>query len=257
MKRALPLLLLPLWLAGCGEPPDASAPAAGEVRGQPIAAPVAKTSPALANLNSATAPPAQPASSGPAPEETTSSLSNRAAFAASSATSAAPASASLSVSDPQTQTPGPSASVFSSGSGYPLVGFDKLSGYKIEIPDDLLGPITNDLPEAKTKTEALIPDTVKAYSKKSVSLRGFMLPLKVEGGLVTELLIMKDQSMCCFGTVPKIHEWVSVKMKDKGVKPVMDQPVSLQGTLHVGEMRENGYLTGIYSMDGERLGPEE
>jgi hypothetical protein len=137
------------------------------------------------------------------------------------------------------------------------VGFDKLSGYGIEISDELLGPVTNDLAAIKTKTEALIPDTVKAYSKKRVSLRGFMLPLKVEGGLVTELLIMKDQSMCCYGTVPKIHEWVSVKMTGKGVKPVMDQPVSLQGTLHVGEMRENGYLTGIYQMDGDQLGPEE
>src|SRR5262249_19531505 len=53
--------------------------------------------------------------------------------------------------------------------------------------------------------------------------------------------------------VPKIHEWVSVKMADKGVKALMDQPVTLYGTLHVGEMRENGYLTGIYRLDGERM----
>ena len=70
---------------------------------------------------------------------------------------------------------------------------------------------------------------------------------------MTELLIMKDQSMCCYGAVPKIHEWVSVKMSGKGVKPVMDQPVTLQGKLHVGEMRENGYLTGIYRLEGERM----
>jgi hypothetical protein len=80
-----------------------------------------------------------------------------------------------------------------------------------------------------------------------------MLPLKVEGGLVTELLIMKDQSMCCYGATPKINEWVSVKMTEKGVKPMMDQPVTLLGTLHVGEMRENGYLIGIYRMDGEKM----
>jgi hypothetical protein len=80
-----------------------------------------------------------------------------------------------------------------------------------------------------------------------------MLPLKVEGGLVTELLVMKDQSMCCFGTVPKINEWVSVKMVSKGVKPIMDQPITLFGKLNVGEMRENGYLVGIYSMDGEKM----
>jgi hypothetical protein len=137
-------------------------------------------------------------------------------------------------------------------------GFDILSGYNIEISDELLGPVTNNLAEISAKTDALIPAKVKAFDKKRVALKGFMLPLKVESGLVTEMLIMKDQSMCCYGTVPKIHEWVSVKMSEKGVKPLMDQAVTLYGKLHVGEMRENGYLTGIYRMDGEKMGgPEE
>ena len=98
-----------------------------------------------------------------------------------------------------------------------------------------------------------IPANVKAFDKQRVALKGFMLPLKVEGGLITELLVMRDQSMCCYGTVPKINEWVSVKMTGKGVKPIMDQAVTLYGKLHVGEIRENGYLVGIYQMDGEKL----
>lgn len=141
---------------------------------------------------------------------------------------------------------------------FATAGFDILSSYNIEISDELLGPVTNNLAEISAKTEALIPEKVKAYNKKKVALKGFMLPLKVEGGLVTEMLVMKDQSMCCYGTVPKIHEWVSIKMNEKGVKPLMDQPVTLFGKLHVGEMRENGYLTGIYRMDGEKMGtPDE
>src|SRR5687767_7386805 len=98
-----------------------------------------------------------------------------------------------------------------------------------------------------------IPAHVMALDNQRVAVTGFMLPLKVSGGYVTEMLIMKDQSMCCYGTVPRINEWVSVKMVGDGVKPVMDEPVTLLGTLHVGEMRENGYLVGIYSLDGERL----
>ena len=85
-----------------------------------------------------------------------------------------------------------------------------------------------------------------------------MLPLKVEGGLVTEFLIMRDQSMCCYGSVPKINEWISVKMTGKGIRPMMDQPVTLFGKLHVGEVRENGYLVGIYTLDGEKMaGPQD
>lgn len=133
------------------------------------------------------------------------------------------------------------------------VGFDKLAGYTFEMSDDLLAPATNDTAAATAKTEAQIPATIKALNKKRVAVQGFMLPLKVEGGVVTEMLIMKDQSMCCYGVVPKINEWISIKMVKDGVKPIMDQPVTLYGTLRVGEMRENGYLVGIYGMDGETM----
>ena len=134
--------------------------------------------------------------------------------------------------------------------GYLTVGFDKLSGYNIEVSDELLGPQTNKTP---VTADAQIPKEVKDLSNKKVSLRGFMLPLKVEGGLVTELLIMKDQSMCCYGSTPRINEWVSVKMTKGGIKPLMDEPVTLMGTLKVGETRENGYLVGIYAMDGDKM----
>ncbi len=156
---------------------------------------------------------------------------------------------------PETRNSKPAA-----GSAYVLVGFDKLSGYAFEVSDDLLGPVTNELAAATAtgKTDALIPKPIHALNSRKVGIKGFMLPLKVEGGVVTELLIMKDQSMCCYGSTPKINEWVSVKMKGKGVKPLMDQPVTLFGTLHVGEARENGYLVGIYRLDGERMeAPEE
>lgn len=170
-------------------------------------------------------------------------------------TTPAPATNSVAASTPVPAPVAPAAPV-AGEPGYAAAGFDILSGYNIEISDELLGPVTNNLAEVTAKTEALIPEKVRALNQKKVALKGFMLPLKVEGGLVTEMLVMKDQSMCCYGTVPKIHEWVSVKMSEKGVKPLMDQAVTLMGKLHVGEMRENGYLTGIYRMDGEKMAAE-
>ena len=134
--------------------------------------------------------------------------------------------------------------------GYPAVGFDKLASYNFDVPDD--GPATNVVAGAD-KADDQIPTTVKAFNRKKVSIKGFMLPLKVENGTVTEFLILKDQSMCCYGNVPKITEWVSVKTTSKGMKPIMDQPVSIEGTLHVGAMRENGYLVGIYQLDGDKM----
>ena len=158
-----------------------------------------------------------------------------------------PADPAAPAKEPASEASAPGAEA--KADGQLVVGFDKLSSFKYDVPDE-----NPDSPFAKGKDpDTQIPETIKAFSGKRVSLKGFMLPLKVEQGLVTELLIMRDQSMCCFGTVPKINEWVSVRMTGKGIKPVMDQAVSLVGTLKVGAIRENGYLVGIYQMDGERM----
>ena len=134
---------------------------------------------------------------------------------------------------------------------YTVIGFDRLASFAYEVPDD---PITE--PKAKAildKNE--IPKRVTKYNKQKVAIKGYMLPLRVKDGKITELLILRDQSMCCYGAVPKINEWVSVRMPEgKGVKPIMDVPITIFGTLRVGEVLENGYLVGIYEMDGERLG---
>ena len=134
------------------------------------------------------------------------------------------------------------------------VSFDKLASFEYQMPEDLTAPVAD---ENGTVYKEQIPADIKALNAKNISLKGFMLPLKVEKGLVTEMLIMRDQSMCCFGTVPKINEWVSVRMAEDGVKPIMDEAVTIYGTLQVGEVLENGYLVGIYEMAGQKMdGPQ-
>ncbi|MBI3876257.1 MAG: DUF3299 domain-containing protein [Verrucomicrobia bacterium] len=140
---------------------------------------------------------------------------------------------------------------------FQVVGFDRLASFNFDIPDESATARTNAAANASAPKEQ-IPATVRGLNGKKVALKGFMLPLRVEGGLITELLIMRDQSQCCYGVTPRINEWVSVKMTGKGVKPIMDVPITLFGKLNVGEMRENGYLVGIYAMDGEKMaGPPD
>ena len=132
--------------------------------------------------------------------------------------------------------------------GYEGVSFDKLASFAYEVP---LDPVTNKVELAKLNAQ--IPARIKSLDKKPVAIRGFMLPLKVENGLVTELLIMRDQSMCCFGTVPKINEWINIRMDGDGVQPIMDQSITLMGQFKVGEVLENDYLVGIYEMEGDKM----
>lgn len=174
--------------------------------------------------------------------------------AASQATASAVAvAAEVAKQDPVQVAVAPAAQVIRSGDqDYLSVGFDRLASYTFEVSDDLL-EAKGDAKELAEKTNRQIPEAIRKLNEQTVAVKGYMLPLKVEQGAVTEFLLMRDQSMCCFGTVPKINEWVSVKTIGKGVKPIMDEPVTIFGKLHVGEMRENGYLVGIYRMDGEKL----
>lgn len=123
------------------------------------------------------------------------------------------------------------------------VGFDKLASYEFTAPED---------PAKAPAAEAQIPDRVKAFDDKKVAVTGFMLPVKMDAGLVTEFLLVKDPMMCCYGVMPKVNEWVVVKMVGKGVPPLMDVPITFEGTLKVGQIYEGGYLTGLYLLKGER-----
>lgn len=138
--------------------------------------------------------------------------------------------------------------------GFLQVSFDWLASFDYEIPPE---ESAKTVPE-NTENASQIPQKIRNLDEKEIALKGFMLPLKMEKGRVTEFLIMRDQSMCCYGTVPKINEWVSVKMKEKGAKPVMEQIITMFGKLSVGEIREDGYLVGIYEMEGYRMdGPKD
>jgi hypothetical protein len=129
---------------------------------------------------------------------------------------------------------------------YQVVGFDRLAGFNYTAPES-----------ETAKPADQIPAAIKALDQKKVAVTGFMLPTKMDKGLVTELLLVKDAMMCCYGQMPKVNEWIVVKMQGGGVKPLMDLPLTFEGRLKVGEMFENGYLTGVYLLEGERMAPSK
>lgn len=134
---------------------------------------------------------------------------------------------------------------------YERVGFDKLASFAFTPPGYDAATPSDTKPVAKQDDQ--IPERIKSYNEKKVAVTGFMLPVKMDGGLVKEFLLVKDPMLCCYGVMPKLNEWVVVKMTGAGVKPLMDVPITFEGKLKVGEMFENGYLTGIYLLEGERM----
>ena len=139
---------------------------------------------------------------------------------------------------------------------YADAGFDKLAGFNAIVTYEVVDADKPGFYYAPRLTTP-IPDAVKALDGRKVEVTGFMLPLRQEQGLVTEFILLRNQSLCCFGRPPKINEWVHVRMKDGGVKTVMDQPVTISGKLQVAQYKENKTLLGIYQMDGEKMtGPQ-
>jgi hypothetical protein len=125
--------------------------------------------------------------------------------------------------------------------GYLSISFNTLSAFAL--------PLSNDV---SPNVATLIPLDVRGLDGQKAVIEGFLLPVRMNEGLAVEFLLMRNQSMCCYGVPPKINEWITVQTA-KGVKPVMDQPILVAGTLHVGEILDNGSLAGIYRMDADKI----
>lgn len=131
------------------------------------------------------------------------------------------------------------------------VGFEVLASFNYTPPGyESMGAAA---PDATAVPKDQIPAAVRKFDAKKIAITGFMLPTKFKDGKVTEFLLMKDQSGCCFGAMPRINEWIIVRMTQGGIPPLMDIPLTLGGQFKVGEVFEEGYLSGIYQLDGEKL----
>jgi hypothetical protein len=156
--------------------------------------------------------------------------------------------ASAPVTTPPAVKPETTRTMLVGGREYRIVDFQWLASYPFDSPNEKL---TNDA--AVAQLEKQIPAGIKALDGKNVMIRGFMVPVKEVQGHATEFLIVRDQPTCCYSGMTTITEFVSVKVPSPGVASIMDQPITVQGILHVGAVLEGGYVMGIYRMDGEKL----
>ena len=132
--------------------------------------------------------------------------------------------------------------------GFIKVGFDRLSAFKYDVHE--VYSETN-AGRAMLRSEDVIPSQVKAYDGKRVVLTGFVLPLRTKRGLVTEFLLLRDQGTCCFGARAQINHFVRVKYSH-GIRHEGPVPWVVSGTIRVGEIYIQGYLTGIYQLEAEK-----
>lgn len=131
------------------------------------------------------------------------------------------------------------------------LGFQILSDFKYDLyetPNDVDGG------RPFTRSDDVIPPHIRAYDGKFVALTGFVMPLRLRKGLVTEFLLFRDQAACCFGERAKMNHYVRVKLNGAGFPPAgTASTYTAFGQLKVGEILVQGYLTGIYHMEATRV----
>jgi hypothetical protein len=139
--------------------------------------------------------------------------------------------------------------------GYLQIGFNKLAAFQVKVIYQIVDPVRLTTIQ---KLNRQIPDSIKSLDGREIALRGFMLPLKWENARVKEFLLMRSRAFCCFGKTLEINELAYVRMKGNGVKSIMDRPLTVYGTLHVGEIIQHGRLNGIYQLDATKMdGPTD
>ncbi len=137
----------------------------------------------------------------------------------------------------------------SKGNDYLPISFDILGDY------DYTEPLyTNGQQISSIKNQ--IPDKVKSLNGKKVAIQGYFYPVDIEnGGIIKDFMILRNQITCCFGCAVRINEWISVTMRDgKSLKAdFTSRPVTLYGTLEVGEKFDNGCLMNLYRMKADKM----
>jgi hypothetical protein len=152
---------------------------------------------------------------------------------------------------PAASQPPDTAPVAVRSGDYLQVGFDKLAGFPLRLHWVLVDPV-----RIKGVQSMLgdVPPDIKSLDQSKIAVRGFMLPLKLEDGKVTEFFLLRTQARCCYGLPIQMNELLTVHMARPGVKSIMDQPVTIYGRLHISESHDDsGALTSIYTLDGEKM----
>lgn len=134
---------------------------------------------------------------------------------------------------------------------FQILGWETLSNFKYDTYE-----VLNDVDGGRpfTRSNDVIPPHVKALDGRTVAVTGFIMPLRLKKGLVTEFLLFKDQAACCFGPAAKMNHYIRVKVTNGGFPPPGTLvPYRAYGLLRVGEINVQGYLTGIYELQAEKV----
>lgn len=131
---------------------------------------------------------------------------------------------------------------------YQTITINSLSKY------DYYTPLPGEKPDQELLAKNKIPDDVKNLSGKQVAIAGYMLPIDVDDkGNVSDFAMNGNYDMCYYGAPTSINQWVVVKMSPDQKTRYTHLPVTVYGTLEVGEEIKDGEVVSLYRMQADSV----
>lgn len=97
-----------------------------------------------------------------------------------------------------------------------------------------------------------LPAEVTAWNGKHVKATGFINPLSQTRN-ITSFLLVKDRASCCYGKMPQMNHYISVKLKPGETVNYSTDPVTIRGVIQIDERWDGDWPLGLYWMDGAEV----
>jgi len=78
--------------------------------------------------------------------------------------------------------------------------------------------------------------------------KGFMIPLD-QAESISEFALVPSLVACCFGQPPQIQHTIIVTCPKGKAVPYFPDELMVEGTLHVKEVKDGGFIVSIFQMD--------
>lgn len=100
-----------------------------------------------------------------------------------------------------------------------------------------------------------IPDDVKAMSGVKVRLTGYMVLMDQAENITHFAIVPSLFCNCGFCSAPQMQQTSDVTVPKGKVVQYFPDPVTVEGTLHVREQKEDGFIVSIFDVEATSVKP--
>ncbi len=112
-----------------------------------------------------------------------------------------------------------------------------------------------DLKKDEPYVESKLTDRVRQLDKKSVRIRGWILPASVfQQKGIKSFVLVRDNMECCFGPGAALFDCIMVEMDEGKSADFTTRPVAVEGVFRVKEFKyPDGKQYAIYHLRGQSV----